>query len=358
MTSRASITSRRFIAAVTTLMLAWLVTPVFAQNYTYTTLVNPLDTRAPLAVGINNTGQIVGWYYGSNPTESFLYSNGQYTPVNDPLSTGDGTSANGISNSGTIVGWYYYGYGLFGFSETTGSFSTLPEANGGVAFPSGVNNNGQVVGYYLDRDGAHGFLYSGGTYTILDDPLAVGCCPLGVGGTYAQGINDRGDIVGFYVDSTNNPTHGEHGFLYRNGQYETLDDPLVYQQGPSTRAEAINNKGQIVGYYNDSTNLLRGFVYSNGQYTTLNVPSATYYTYAFGINDNGQVVGYYTSDTGYYGYIAQPIVFAGTPGSPNCHGTSVSALTQKDGSLAAAATDLGFASVSALQNAIKGFCGS
>jgi len=47
-------------------------------------------------------------------------------------------------------------------------------------------------------------------------------------------------------------------------------------------------------------------------------------------------------------------VFAGTPGSPNCHGTSVSALE----SLAAAATDLGFASVSALQNAITGYCGS
>jgi YVTN family beta-propeller protein len=41
-------------------------------------------------------------------------------------------------------------------------------------------------------------------------------------------------------------------------------------------------------------------------------------------------------------------VFAGTPGSPDCHGKSVSALSQKDGSLAAAATALGFASVSAL----------
>jgi YVTN family beta-propeller protein len=51
-------------------------------------------------------------------------------------------------------------------------------------------------------------------------------------------------------------------------------------------------------------------------------------------------------------------VFAGTPGSPNCNGKSVSALAKQDGSLMAAAANLGFASVPALQNAIKGFCGS
>jgi YVTN family beta-propeller protein len=48
--------------------------------------------------------------------------------------------------------------------------------------------------------------------------------------------------------------------------------------------------------------------------------------------------------------------FAGTPGSPNCHGESVSALAQKYGGLAAAADALRFASVSALQDAIRAFC--
>jgi YVTN family beta-propeller protein len=51
--------------------------------------------------------------------------------------------------------------------------------------------------------------------------------------------------------------------------------------------------------------------------------------------------------------------FAGTPGTPNCNGKSVSALSQQFGNdLGAAATALGFANVSALQNAIKGFCGA
>jgi hypothetical protein len=51
-------------------------------------------------------------------------------------------------------------------------------------------------------------------------------------------------------------------------------------------------------------------------------------------------------------------VFAGQPGKANCHGKSVSALAQKYGGLAAAASALGFASVNALQDAIKAFCGT
>jgi hypothetical protein len=48
--------------------------------------------------------------------------------------------------------------------------------------------------------------------------------------------------------------------------------------------------------------------------------------------------------------------FAGTPGQPNCHGQSVSALARKYGGLDAAAAALGFSGVPALQNSIKTFC--
>jgi hypothetical protein len=54
---------------------------------------------------------------------------------------------------------------------------------------------------------------------------------------------------------------------------------------------------------------------------------------------------------------AQP-VFAGTPGKANCHGQSVSALARQYGGLNSAAAALGYADVSALQNAILAFCGS
>ena len=52
-----------------------------------------------------------------------------------------------------------------------------------------------------------------------------------------------------------------------------------------------------------------------------------------------------------------PIVaFAGTPGTPNCHGKSVSALVREFGGLPKAAAARGFDSVQQLQKAIKAFC--
>ena len=53
--------------------------------------------------------------------------------------------------------------------------------------------------------------------------------------------------------------------------------------------------------------------------------------------------------------IAVP-AFAGTPGSANCHGQSVSALARQFGGLRAAASALGFPSVQALQDALWAFC--
>jgi YVTN family beta-propeller protein len=48
--------------------------------------------------------------------------------------------------------------------------------------------------------------------------------------------------------------------------------------------------------------------------------------------------------------------FAGTPGHSNCYGKSVSALARQFKGLNAAAADLGFASVGALQNVVMTFC--
>lgn len=48
---------------------------------------------------------------------------------------------------------------------------------------------------------------------------------------------------------------------------------------------------------------------------------------------------------------------AGIPGEPNCHGKCVSALAQKYNGINAAATTLRFSSVSALQNAVRTYCG-
>jgi probable HAF family extracellular repeat protein len=50
----------------------------------------------------------------------------------------------------------------------------------------------------------------------------------------------------------------------------------------------MNDHGKIVGYFINSHHIERGFLYSNGHYTTLNDPLGTFGTVAAGINDHGQ----------------------------------------------------------------------
>ena len=75
--------------------------------YTYATLNDPLaGSGGTFAVGINNEGQITGYYFDSNgAAHGFLYSGGTWTTLNDPFAT-NGTFAEGINNKGQIVGRY------------------------------------------------------------------------------------------------------------------------------------------------------------------------------------------------------------------------------------------------------------
>jgi probable HAF family extracellular repeat protein len=215
----------------------------------YTTLNDPLAIRATVAYGINASGQIVG-YYNDNllHNHGFVYSNGTYTTLDDPLSNGGtGTVASGINASGEIVGSYTTSAGgTYGFVYSSGTYTAL------LRVPSGINASGQIVGSFTDNHGNHdGFLYSNGTYTTLNDPL-------GTGGTYASGINDSGQIVGSYIDSNGNA----HGFVDNGGTYTTLDDPLA-ANGTGTGASGINDSGEIVGIYQNPAFVVHGFVYGN-----------------------------------------------------------------------------------------------
>src|SRR5262249_34723762 len=142
--------------------------------YTYTTLDDPSSTQDTYAYGINDTGQIVGYYYigTTASTHGFLRNGSTYTPLDDSLAVGS--------------------------------------AGGTLAF--GINASGQIVGQYADLSGTHGFLYSGGAYTTLNDPSANNF-------TRAYGINASGQIVGQYRDAS----AVVHGFLLSGGTYTTID---------------------------------------------------------------------------------------------------------------------------------------
>jgi len=241
---------------------------------------------APTGIfGINDAGQVVGNYISSG-SHGFL----------DDI-TLDGTSANAINDSGEIVGTYSAGGKQSGFLFSNGTYVTLNDplgADGTIA--NGINNAGQIVGEYNNAHGTHGFVFSNGAYTTLDDPL-------GINGTDAKGINDAGQIVGYYLDGSS----VAHGFIYNNGTYTTLNDPSAAN---GTFAEGINDAGQVVGYYYDASDVAHGFVYSNGTYFNFDDSSAGTGagegTFAFAINNAGRVSGYYSAGNGGVGFLATP----------------------------------------------------
>jgi probable HAF family extracellular repeat protein len=217
-----------------------------ADSGTYTTLDDPQGTFATLSTGINDAGLVVGTYNDNfRGNHGFLYNGRTYTTLDDPLGStaGDGTVAIGINRSGQVVGYYDDLHNHHGFLYSGGTYTTLndPLATNGTE-ADGINSAGLIVGVYFDHTGTdtHGFLYNpnGGTYTTLDDPLATnGNDPRG-SGTFATGINDAGVIVGSYVNNT-----GTHGFLYNGGIYTTLDDPGALDTEPT----GINKSSHVVG---------------------------------------------------------------------------------------------------------------
>jgi probable HAF family extracellular repeat protein len=133
------------------------------------------------------------------------------------------------------------------------------------------------------------------TYTTVDDPL-------GPNGTYVTAINDSGQIAGYYYDIGRRAVDGtSHGFLYSGGSFTDINDPFAV--GDGTFVTAINASGQVAGDYSDSNGVYHGFVYSGGTFTDISDPLAGVGpfasgrgTFVTGINASGQVVGYYWSN--------------------------------------------------------------
>jgi uncharacterized membrane protein len=121
---------------------------------------------------------------------------------------------------------------------------------------------------------------------LLDDPMA------GTGpgqGTQPNAINNSGEIVGLYIDSSN----VLHSYSQIGNQYTTIDPPNESKVRPFSIATGINPQGQIVGGYRGSDGVQHGYLLSSGQYTTFDEPLAVHGTRTFGINASGQIVGRY-----------------------------------------------------------------
>lgn len=273
------------------LTIGFLCSPLFAGTWTYTNIQVPGST-ATAAFGLNNKGDVVGWYLEANGKEhGFLLSNGKYTSLDYPGAIG-GTTPYGINDAGVIVGNFDNGVVGQGFAYYNGKFVALKYPNSAQTTASGVNRSEQIVGYYIDsRNTYHGFEWQNGTFTKIDAPNASQTLPVN--------INTAGDISGTYYDSA-----GQHGFLLHNGTYQTINVP---GSNNTTSGAGLNDKDYVVGSYQDpARQSLEGFVTNEVKFQELIVPGSVT-TFPAAINNGNVVVGdYFNGGVNPIGFMAKP----------------------------------------------------
>jgi uncharacterized membrane protein len=197
-----------------------------------------------------------------------------------------------------------------GFVKSRGGRVTSFDVPGAAeVLVKGNNNRGQVVGEYLDAgavEGPDGLFPPGSVHGFIRQPNGR-ITRFDVPFPYLHDIgdiNDRGQIVGYY-DDPSRPYNLPGGFLRQpNGRIVKLDVPGAL----STDPRCINNKGQVFGSYIDAgampnpdgtipQGVGHGFVWHKGRYTTFD-PAGSVYTVTTGCNDRGQIIGGYQDAQG------------------------------------------------------------
>ncbi len=323
--------SRHYFMALGALVFALSVAGVApaATNYIVTDLGISCPTQSTVygsyPLSVNDTGQVVGYISVTTATNASdrraaYYSGGSWTDIGDGLDPGGGITpgagrpsmATGINDSGQVGGWYApsgivngtpYVYQI-GSGATTylcnvpgvlnDAYNGIHAVTGGVFGDSlwkkwtaggGINASGEMVGYYFDS--------SGNVDKFLDNGTSTSTWTNGVypnaGANYgnsANAISDSGVIVtheDLWIDQhMPPPLEGEGWYYDASGVIHSLsvNTPTAvagnYVVGSSTPSPFTGGVAQI------ST--------LNGVATTLALGSDTW-SIATGVTSTGIAVG-------------------------------------------------------------------
>ncbi len=247
-----------------------------AQEYSVTEILPAAgQSAAPIGTAINARGEVTGQFYPFGFTiqpHVFIYANGittdlgDYNPGGNCGTNDSGVSASGINASGQIAATLcstteYPTAGVLEnglFVPIASASPATPGVVGGVA--SAINTSGEVTGtvqfsliqscpgnYY------HTFLYNSSTLIYQDLGGIIGCSSHGLA------INDAGQIAGFFADTGGNL----HAYRYDSNTGTSVDlGNLGYQYAEAT---AINVNGDATGYsYRCCGNGPDAFLYTGG----------------------------------------------------------------------------------------------
>ena len=275
----------------------------------FKTFNDPKDLTFNQLLGINNEGQIAG-YFGSGQTVNGVFhpnkgytlnptGNGVFTDENFPNSVQ--TQVTGINNHASTVGFWVDGNNnSFGFTDINGKLTSVVDplgsgqAAGGATVEQvlGMNDKDKAVGFWTDANGNdHGFTYDVGSKQFSEVDIR------GFASTTVSAINNEGVVAGF-VSNDGNQTFD--GFIKQGNNIELLTGP---KGATSLQVLGINNEDQVVGSYTNATGM-HGFLFDekSQQYTTIDAPKGqkgpTSMTVLNGINDKGQAVGFFLDTAG------------------------------------------------------------
>ncbi len=295
-------------------------TACFAQMYTVTdlgTLGGPFPFSR--AHGVNNLGQVIGSSSVGTGEHSFRTSpNSSINTATDDLCSWVLWNCNfsgrvlgpldvvvggtiGINDSGQVIGYVYLPYSMEDGGFSTGPNSASPvdwRWYGPFSFPHAINASGQVViqrdcqSYRIDASTTHNL------GTLSTDGLS------GDGGcTLAYDINDSGQVVGMSGSGSGWSSPDHHAFrTAANSPIDPTTDDLGTLGGTSSVARSINVFGQVVGQSDKTMSTVPGeWVPFHAFRTAPNSPinPATddlgtlggSFSVATDVNDYGQVVG-------------------------------------------------------------------
>jgi hypothetical protein len=137
--------------------------------------------------------------------------------------------------------------------------------------------------------------------------------------TTATAINNFGQIAGYYFgfSSTLTTTTTLHGYIRNsNGSFTVMDYPAAAPIVPSSVLTGLNDLGQVTGQHYQPA--YGGFVSDQGgAFTDINYPTTVtyYFTSPWGIDSAADVVGTYRDSNGSSGFTASPVA-AALPADP------------------------------------------
>ena len=278
-----------------------------AGNYQVLTLNDAHDETFNQLLGINDQGVVVG-YFGSgaagHPNKGYklIPPFAQHSFLNENFPGAKQTQVTGLNDTGVTVGFWSKQNTAsmtdnnFGFYQLNGRFHNVNFPIGDSANPPvdqllGVNNKGMAVGFFTNSAGlSRGYEYN--VWTHRFSRVEIPGRGLGPSLT-AAAINNHGDVAGFY----NKTASQVDAFLkLHSGKFLTL----AYPAASMTQAFGVNDSDEVVGTYTTGTGnaaVTHGFTWRDGKYASVNISGASS-TAINGVNDEGDLVGFFTDAKG------------------------------------------------------------